>query len=97
MSNNKWDTNEEYRRDDPDAPWNKPKIGNSRKYKNTRKWCKGKAGREHVYKAAQPWVGYHFRRNSDGTLTRYEHITTYDICQVCGKKDNYKSSNKETI
>lgn len=79
----------EYKHDDPEAPWNRPKIGNSRKYKNTRKWCKGKVGREHVYKAAVPQKFNYWAYDRHGVLTEYQSRTSWDTCQVCGKKANY--------
>lgn len=52
--------------------------------KNTKKWCKGITGREHVYtwKIDPVFMGYPW--NKEGDSRRY-----LSSCDLCGKHDNW--------
>ena len=71
---------------DPLAPQNQPR-GKHRSRKDTRKWCKGKKGREHV-----PVVQEDFRLNFECRVLfrwrsgeEYWHCMHHKVCSVCGK------------
>ena len=55
-----------------------PEDVRTRSHKNTAKWCKGKVGREHVWKRENPTEGM-FPRVSKTEVT-------VNICQVCRKQ-----------
>ena len=73
------------RKDDPDAPENRaPRTSPNKKYKDTKKWCKGKVGRPHQHKRVTILSNYF----SYSTTNSY----SYDRCEVCGKRSNYEFS-----
>ena len=47
----------ERRKDDPKAPWNRGRVPKAKK--DTKRWCKGKEGREHVPETVEShiWAG----------------------------------------
>lgn len=77
-----------FHKDDPAAPHNKPIRAKARK--DTRRWCKGKEGVEHVLEAIpdpsrpRPCRWYDFL---DGSATYLCHHVV--ACLACGKKVDF--------
>ena len=81
----------ERRRDDPEAQWNQPRKAKARK--DTRRWCRGVPGREHVPLTVVPpnayrpcretgWWDRETRTWHKGGRWACEHVV---LCQLCQK------------
>ena len=55
-------------------------VPRQRSNKPTRRWCKGKVGREHEWKVIQPLPG----------LSSWHRRYVCDCCKVCGKRVRYR-------
>lgn len=79
-------TGDGYRQDDPDAPWNREhKAAPARK--DTRRWCRGKVGREHTLAIVRDDYGWHVGRKCQepSWLPGYWSCHHQERCTTCGK------------